>query len=328
MTVELWEPGTVAPVVDRSAERVGRIGSADVGAVLGLNPYRSALDVYQTIRGEHSTDLSGVLRVSIGRELEALGLSEYATETGRTPERVGTISHPDRPYLSATPDGFDAEGETVTEVKCTWAGWPEPPAYYWAQVRWQALALVLTGRTVETLCIVVLRLGGWSPRVEYHRRPFDRAEAEADLASIVTWWADHIETETPPRAAAESLADGSLARKHGEGDEGKVIDADAEGADLLESYQVWRLRKEFATRQETEAKARICDRIGSKSKGLKAEGIGKALWSRRKGAVKTDWKAVAETAGATEEQIEQHTRVTAGGRSFRWTAAKPKQEEP
>ena len=75
---------------DRSSERVGRIGSADVGAILGLNPYRSALDVWQTIRGEYQADLSEVLRVSIGRDLEKLGLEEYSRRTGRTVERIAT----------------------------------------------------------------------------------------------------------------------------------------------------------------------------------------------------------------------------------------------
>lgn len=320
-----FDPGAWQPV-DLSSERVGRLGSADVGAILGLNPYRSALEVWQTVRGEYSKDLSTVLRVNIGCELEALGLAEYERSTGGTVERVGTIKCPGKPYLSATPDGYDRDAGTVVEVKVTWAGWAEPPAYYWAQVRWQALMLTLSGESVGGLCIVVLRLGGFAPVVEYHRRPYtDNAE---DFETVSDWWDAYIETETPPPAAAESLADGSLSRRYPEPGPQAVVEADPAGAELLRIYQVWRERREYSETQEAEAKARICDVIGaSDCRGLRAADVGRATWGRRKGSVRTDWQAVAKTAGATDDQIDQHTRVTAGGRTFRWTKSKPQKGE-
>ena len=307
--------------IDRSSERVGRIGSADVGAILGLNPYRSALDVWQTIRGEYQADLSEVLRVSIGRDLEALGLEEYSRRTGRSVERIGTLTHPKKPHLSATPDGYDREAKAVVEVKCTFARWYVPPEYYWCQVRWQALLMNANGYPVETLSFVVIRLGGFAPVVEFFNDDDPKHTGEFDLVS--QWWDRHVVTETPPKGQAESLDDGSLVRQYPDpGSE--IAEVNGEVADTLRAYQTWRARREFASAQEREAKARLCDEIGRrKVKGLELEGVGRVTWARRKGSARVSWEKVARALDAPDRLIDEHTKITTGSRSFRFTAAKP-----
>jgi len=307
---------------DRSAERVGRIGSADVPAILGLNPYRSALATWQVITGAHpSDDLDGVLRVRVGQELEALGLEWYRRETGRQPTTPGTLACPVREYLTATPDGLDVEGLTVTEVKCTFARWPEPPPYYWAQARWQGLIATLNGIKIDRLCLVVVRLGSSNPTVELYYRAFDGSTAGEDYDQVCRWWDRHVEGNEAPPCAAESLTDGSAERKHPTPG-ADMITAEPEALDLLAQYATWRERREYAEAQEREVKARICDTIGER-RGIVGEGVGRVTWAARKGRASINWRGVAEACDPTPQIIEQHTRTGAGGRTFRWTKAKP-----
>ena len=310
---------------DRSAERQGRIGSADVGAILPdvEHPYRSPLAVWQVITGSYEgDDLSGSLHVRIGCELEQMGLDAYHEETGRWPEPIGTLSCPALPYLSATPDGYDPEAKTITEVKTTFASWPEPPGYHWAQVRWQGSILETNDRPVDTLCIIVIRLGGFAPVIEYHRRPFDRELAYSEFVYLVDWWAAHVETGTAPPATGESVRDGAAERQYPAGDKAEMIAATTEAdVEALAVYSKWRERREFAELQEREAKAQLMTRIGE-ARGIEAPGVGRVTWSARKASARIDYKAITKALEPPEDLVERHTRISAGGRTFRWTKAK------
>ena len=310
---------------DRSSERVGRIGSSDAGAILpGVeHPFRSPLAVWQVITGCYAgDDLSGSLHVRIGCDLEQMGLDAYAVETGRAVERLGTLECPGLPYLSATPDGYDPIGRTIVEVKTTFASWPEPPAYHWAQVRHQGSVLIRNDRPVEWVCIVVIRLGGFAPVIEYHRRPFDREAAAADFAFIAGWWAEFVETGTAPPATGESVRDGSAERQYPAADGAEMIraatDSDVESVAV---YAKWRDRREYAELQEREAKARLMSRIGD-ARGIEAEGIGRVTWSARKSSPRIDYRAIVKAADPPSDLIERYTSVRAGGRTFRWTKSK------
>lgn len=310
---------------DRSAERQGRIGSADVGAILPdvEHPYRSPLAVWQVITGNYEgDDLSGSLHVRIGCDLEQMGLDAYEAETGRRPQRLGTLCHPALPYLSATPDGYDAEAKTITEVKTTFASWPEPPGYHWAQVRWQGSILETNDRPVDTLCIIVIRLGGFAPVIEYHRRPFDLALAGCELAYVHNWWLAHVETGTAPPATGESVRDGAAERQYPAADKAEMIAATSEAdVEALAVYSKWRERREFAELQEREAKAQLMNRIGE-ARGIEAAGVGRVTWSARKASARIDYKAITKALDPPEDLVERHTRISAGGRTFRWTKAK------
>jgi hypothetical protein len=173
---------------------------------------------------------------------------------------------------------------------------------------------------IDWLTIAVVRLGGMAPTVELHRRPFKHAEAEAERDRVVKWWADYVDGDTAPPAAAESLRDGSAERQH-RATGGAVVKADPGGVELLAQYSKWRQRREYAATQETEAKARLCDLIAG-GQGIEADGIGRATWYTRKGRASVNRKAIIKAADIDPDLIAEHTTITAGGRTFRWTAAK------
>lgn len=84
--------------------RLAGITATDVAAVLGVNPYKSAVTVWQEKRGEIAP-ASDTERSTWGQRLEPLIRDDYAVRHGVRVERCGTLAHPDRPWMLATPDG-------------------------------------------------------------------------------------------------------------------------------------------------------------------------------------------------------------------------------
>ena len=52
-------------------------------------------------------------------------------------------------------------------------------------------------------------------------------------------------------------------------------------------------------------------------------GVGRVTWARRKGSARVAWEKVARALDAPDRLIDEHTKITTGSRSFRFTEAKP-----
>lgn len=95
------------------------IGSSDMAAILGVSPFKTALDVYLDKIGE-APDEPATLQQRIGLALEPGVLKLYAEETGR--EVVDTqmgVMHDQHAFLRATLDAVMSDGKDhrVVEAK-------------------------------------------------------------------------------------------------------------------------------------------------------------------------------------------------------------------
>lgn len=85
-------------------ERKTYIGGTEIGAIIGANPYRTALDVYLDKTSE------GVVEISSepaywGTTLESVIAEEYSKRTGFDVEvPVGLIRHKDHKFIAANID--------------------------------------------------------------------------------------------------------------------------------------------------------------------------------------------------------------------------------
>ncbi|MGH8029807.1 MAG: YqaJ viral recombinase family protein, partial [Arenimonas sp.] len=109
------------------ANRRRGIGGSDVAAILGLSPWRTALDVYHDKRGE-SPEQPDNEAMAWGRALEPVIRQEYANRTGRqilVPEHQ--VVHPEHDFMIANLDGITTD-DRVFEAKTARAGtgWGEP----------------------------------------------------------------------------------------------------------------------------------------------------------------------------------------------------------
>lgn len=133
--------------------RVGKVSGSNVGAILGLNPYKTADDVLrEMVREWHCAEreFKGNQATLWGTFNEDGAIAEYQMETGNKVEECGFFVHPEHEWLGASPDGLIGK-DGVAEIKCPYGKRDsadfKPLAeqeHYAAQVQ---IEMACTGRT-------------------------------------------------------------------------------------------------------------------------------------------------------------------------------------
>lgn len=128
------------------AQRRGRVTGSNVGAILGLNPYRTADDVLRAMVREHhgaESEFSGNVATEHGTFHEDGAAVEYTLETGRQIQPCGFFVHPEHEWLGASPDGLVGD-DGLVEIKCPFGKrndaspefkTAEEQPHYWAQTQ-------------------------------------------------------------------------------------------------------------------------------------------------------------------------------------------------
>jgi putative phage-type endonuclease len=134
-------------VEQRSAEwfdlRKKHIGGSDVAPILGISPWKSALDVFNEKISPHVEEAPRNPWMQRGVDLEPEALRAFENETGYLMSPKVMISDCS-PFAIASFDGFDAMGDKrAVEIKCggekshLQAIYGEIPKYYIAQMQHQ-----------------------------------------------------------------------------------------------------------------------------------------------------------------------------------------------
>ena len=135
-------------------KRKGRVTGSNVGAILGLNPNKSADDVLrEMVRAYHGyeREFQGNVATEWGNFNEDGAQSEYEMETGNQVQETGFHIHPEYDWLGASPDGLIGD-DGVIEIKCPFGKRKdEAPEFksakeqewYWAQMQ---IEMACTGR--------------------------------------------------------------------------------------------------------------------------------------------------------------------------------------
>ena len=97
--------------------RAKSLGGSDIGAVLGLSKYRSAVDVWMEKTGKE-VGTRDSLPLRFGQFAESFVASEYARSTGFELLHDESIHiHPEHSFMSAHIDRFVLEsGSTVSRI--------------------------------------------------------------------------------------------------------------------------------------------------------------------------------------------------------------------
>jgi putative phage-type endonuclease len=101
-------------------QRLDGITATDVSAILGQNPYRSAIDVFREKRGE-SVPHEDTERSRWGTLLEPVIRADYEQRHGVTVTVPATLAHHFHQWALATPDGIvlrDGAEDRGLEIKC------------------------------------------------------------------------------------------------------------------------------------------------------------------------------------------------------------------
>ena len=93
---------TLSP--EQIARRREGISASEMAAIVGLDPYRSPIDVFLDKTGR-AAPFAGNERTHWGNLLEDPIRNDYATRRGLLVTVPGTLDHPTLPWAKATPDG-------------------------------------------------------------------------------------------------------------------------------------------------------------------------------------------------------------------------------
>ena len=181
------------------AKRRDSLGASEVAAVCGLDPFKSAWDIWAVKKGYRQETESDA--GEMGNRIEPVLLQWYADKTGRTLRQVGTLRHPGEKWASATPDAvapsLDVQAKVVgARMLHRWDD--GPPHYVHAQVGWEMWVAELPAAEVVAL------LGGTDPQI------FPVARNEELISYLVEicsrWWRDHVIGDVPPEVDGSEAA--------------------------------------------------------------------------------------------------------------------------
>lgn len=249
-----------APALDLKARKAG-IGGSDVAAILGLSPFKTALDVYRD-KTSDAADESPLSEAMYWGLVDESGiLDRFEAETGfKTLRDTGTVASPDKPWMLASVDALaeTPEGRAVVECKsCNERTAPlwedgEAPVYYQTQIQWYMRCLGLQrgyfAVRFSSPKFMILR-------VERDDETIDRVEEIVD-----DFWTNRVLARVAPDE--EQLVDvgqeiaRQLTKNYVE------IGSDAVAMAALEAYRDAKDRAKLAADAEEAAKKTLAELIG------------------------------------------------------------------
>jgi putative phage-type endonuclease len=267
------------------------IGSSDAAAAVGLNPYKSQLELWLEKTGQDA-DLpkpdanDETSPLYWGTLLEPIVAAHYTKRSGNRVRRVNAVlQHSTEPWMLANIDREVVGVDDVQILECKTAGlngarlWKDGvPEYVQLQVLHQ---LAVTGKRAADVAVLIC---GQELRV--HRIERDE-EAIANLIALERAFWETVQAGTPPAADGSESADCALRclfpRDHGQDiDLSQDFEMSAAFSDLLA------VRRVLSEHQELEAKLkqRIQQRMGDATSALFDGGC--VTWKRSKDSASFD----------------------------------------
>ncbi|SEL11831.1 putative phage-type endonuclease [Atopomonas hussainii] len=246
------------PREDWLAIRKQGIGSSDAAAAVGLNPYKSQLELWLEKTGRDA-DLPKAdpqdeqSPLYWGTVLEPVVAWHYSKRIGHKVRRVNAVlQHPDPelPWMLANLDREVIGTDDVQILECKTAGingarlWQDGvPEYVQLQVMHQ---LAVTGKQAADVAVL---LGGQT--LEVHRIERDE-QMIARLIELERQFWHYVETDTPPPVDGSTSSDAALRCLYPE-DNGQALDL-SQNAGLTAAYvELKALRQIIADKQQREA---------------------------------------------------------------------------
>lgn len=271
------------------------IGSSDSSAAIGLNPYKSPLELWlektnrdQGLAKPNPND--DCAPVFWGVILEPVVASQYQRRTGNKVRKVNAVlQHQEFPWMLANIDREVVGSAEVQILECKTAGingarlWRDGvPKYVEVQVMHQ---LAVTGKQAADVAVL---LGG--QQLEVYR--IERNELLIkNLIELERQFWHYVETDTPPPADGSESADQALRLLYPE-DNGEVINL-SENLELSQAViDLRNVRQALAdmSSQESLLKQRLQQAMGSASKAVFADGS--ITWKKAKDSVGIDLDAL------------------------------------
>jgi len=281
------------PREDWLAVRKQGIGSSDAAAAVGLNPYKSQLELWLEKTGRDSSlpklDPNDEESPAYwGNILEPIVATHYTQRSGHRVRRINAVlQHPDPklPWMLANIDREVIGTDDVQILECKTAGingarlWKEGvPEYVQLQVMHQ---LAVTGKQAADVAVL---LGG--QHLEIHRIERDESMI-ARLIDLERLFWDYVISDTPPPADGTDSAEAALRCLYPE-DNGLTLDF-SQHTELATTYlELKSVRQSIAQQEEREAQLKqvLQQAMGAATRAEFTEGY--ISWRKAKDSIGLD----------------------------------------
>ena len=297
---------------DFTQDRTKYLGGSDIGALLGLSPFKSPLVVWMEKTGKEVKAVDS-LPLRFGSFVEEFVANEYAKATGFTLRHDESIYiHPNHSYMSAHidrfvhTDGLDQAATKILECKTAnpfsraqWGelGSDQVPMSYLCQCVWY---MAITGITKTDLAVL---FGNTDFRIYTILR--DPELENLVLEKAHHFWHEHVLKDLPP--PAQSPEDCQLLFQHS--DPSKTLEANAETLALLERLQTLNQQGHTCEEEITTLKTQIMAQMQD-AEVLAHQGQVLATWKAPKPSFRLDAKRLETEERAIYEKYKVASQVS------------------
>lgn len=285
-------------------ERLSGLGGSDIGAILGLNPWRTPYQVFLEKIGE-APPFEGNLQTRFGTYAEEFVAQEYCQQEKRRVQRFNPmLRHPTAPLIGhvdrlVVPEGakrasyrqeirtdLGLEAKTASAFATgrgsEWgeSGTDQVPEAYLTQT---ACYMALTGCPKWDIAVL---FGNQEFRVYHLQRDLELEAMILDEAS--RFWTDHVVARNPPTPSSEAEARQRWPRHS----EGRVLEADDALTVMLQHLADCKRRGKEVADEEQALKDLILPLLADADSVRRGE-MSLATYRANKDSQRTDWQALA-----------------------------------
>ncbi|OAI16464.1 alkaline phosphatase [Methylomonas lenta] len=294
------------------------IGSSDAAAAVGLNPYKSQLELWleKTGRDDNLPKIDPHDEESPtywGNLLEPIVAAHYTRRTGNKVRRINAVlqhPHPGLFWMLANIDREVIGCDEVQILECKTAGingaklWRDGvPEYVQLQVQHQ---LAVTGKQSADVAVL---LGG--QELEIYRIERDEGLIGRLIQLELAFWR-YVETDTPPPADGSESADLALRCLYPQ-DSGETLDFSQDVPLSATFSDLVNVRQSLAELEQQEAlfKQSLQQAMGDASKALFE--TGSVTWKKAKDSLLLDSKRLLQDQ---PDLLQQYATTKTGSRRF------------
>ena len=311
---------------EQLAIRKHGLGSSEIAAVCGVNPFRKPIDVFLEKTGR-AEPFEETPQTKLGQRLERQIAEIYAEERGCDLTPGATVIGRE-PWMIATPDFLVGPVAERRVLECKNVGyrvahhWPEGemPEYVRIQNLWQQEVVGVHAGDVAAL------IGGRDFRIV--DSPYDKDIVESLVEIGGAFWHDHVLKDIAPAVdGSDSWA--AYIKARWPSDMTPPIEAGPDADEFARRLGIARAEMKWAEEERAEVENELKVLIGEAA-GMRSE-LGWSISWRHSKSGGTDWKGVVESirkcliiAGPETVNLEARIRdyERPGPRIFRFTPPK------
>ena len=296
--------------------RKGGIGSSDAASAVGLNPYKSQLQLWMEKTGRDGNlpkvdPNDETSPMYWGTLLEPIVAAHYTKRTGHKVRRINAVlQHPKEPWMLANLDREVMGAPDVQILECKTAGlngsllWKEGvPEYIQLQVMHQ---LAVTGKQAADVAVLIC-----GQDLQIHRIERDDSMITKLIALERQFWR-YVELDQQPPADGTDSADIALRCLYPQ-DNGQTLDLtqDTEMSTVFSDLMAVRQLLTMNSQLEAQLKQRIQQCMGESTKAL--FDWGHVTWKRSKDGSGLD---IDQLVKDQPDLVQRYAVVKPGSRRF------------